>query len=333
MILLFILTILVSLFIINHSRTEFIGCFDNKFLRPIRGILALLICWHHISLECISYGAIYQEFRLWGVIVGQFFFISGYGLFYSWSHKNGYLKSFLSRSFKKLFVPFAVVLSLYVLKTYFNGCMHGNLLNMIIPYSGITYLPKSWFVYELMLLYIMFYYIFRLKIDVIRKLSVLLLICVLLIAVLVILGYGSNWYVSTLAFPIGMIYSYKEKYILHNFKLCIYGIISVILMLFVCYFVILNIFKKDVLYPMLNISLPLLLPMIAYKCKYFKSTVLDFFGSISYEVYLVHGIFVIWFLPYKSHSFVYIFSVYASSLLIAYVVEKIDKWLISKFLK
>lgn len=103
MILLFILTILVSLFIINHSRTEFIGCFDNKFLMPIRGVLALLICWHHISLECISYGTIYQEFRLcvWGgVIVGQFFFISGYGLFYSWSHKDGCLKSFLSRSFK-----------------------------------------------------------------------------------------------------------------------------------------------------------------------------------------------------------------------------------------
>lgn len=91
------------------------------------------------------------------VAVGCFFFISGYGLYASYSINKSYLDGFLLKRFRKLIVPFIFVILLYQLislesyKGIFSGLIVGN-LDYILPYS--------WYIFCAILFYFAFYCIF-----------------------------------------------------------------------------------------------------------------------------------------------------------------------------
>lgn len=78
---------------------------------PLRGVLAMGIVIHHISLrvvDAIPGGMwIFPQFQFWGApIVAVFFFLSGYGLMVSLITKGeNYLDGFLKKRLLKIVLP------------------------------------------------------------------------------------------------------------------------------------------------------------------------------------------------------------------------------------
>ena len=93
-----------------------IGRFSKEATLPLRGVLALLIVFHHISLRLtymvpkdakVNY---LRDFSDWGEpIVSVFFFLSGYGIIKSYQKKGkSYLEGFFSGRLLRLMVPFII---------------------------------------------------------------------------------------------------------------------------------------------------------------------------------------------------------------------------------
>lgn len=182
--------------------------FDKCKMTPIKAILALLIVADHLTFQ-IEMSWI-QPMRKWGApIVAMFFLISGYGLVKSYLSKGeAYLKGFFHKRIWKVILPALVAYGLYLLICFKPHNFGKELLALIS--NGTPLLPYSWFVEVLVLLYVGFWLSFRFAPEKL-KLPLTVLWSCLLIVIPIIIGYDRCWWVCTLAFPTGMIYSKFEN--------------------------------------------------------------------------------------------------------------------------
>lgn len=93
-----------------------------------------------------SYSIYLHDFQRWGsLIVGIFFFISGYGLSYSLHYKVGYIRNFfLHRIAKALLLPYMGALLFYFV---LNGNWSDySFFDHISRVSGPSLIPNDWFV-------------------------------------------------------------------------------------------------------------------------------------------------------------------------------------------
>lgn len=96
--LLTILIILITLFILFTYKTpkknKFVSSNDTS---SYKFYLSILILFHHLAIQTELYG--FREFKQWGsIIVGNFLFISGYGLMASYEKKGKkYFEHFFSK--------------------------------------------------------------------------------------------------------------------------------------------------------------------------------------------------------------------------------------------
>ena len=85
--------------------------FTMEATLPLRGVLAMGIVIHHISLRIVDATPddmwIFSQFQFWGApIVAVFFFLSGYGLMVSLITKGQeYLDGFLKKRLLKIVLP------------------------------------------------------------------------------------------------------------------------------------------------------------------------------------------------------------------------------------
>lgn len=93
----------------NHT---FMGVqFSKQATVPLRGLLAIGIVLHHLSLRLVEASPdchwIWLQFSFWGApIVAVFFFLSGYGLMVSLITKGQeYLDGFLKKRLLKIVLP------------------------------------------------------------------------------------------------------------------------------------------------------------------------------------------------------------------------------------
>lgn len=326
--------LLVSLFVIlccsaykvwRTPRMELLN-FDVKRVLPLRGILALLIVAHHLS-QHVSYLNLrfIRNFVLWGsIVVGVFFFITGYGLMVSYERKGtAYLKGFLSHRLCKLLPAFMLATFMWLLAMYvFKGISPFATIQEMV--YGDTPLPNSWFVYTIVLFYLFFY----LSARIVRNpvLMIVLLWCLSFgyVYVVQLVGWSIHWFISTYAISIGFTYAFCEKRVkmlLSKFPLVIVGLQAMVVgLLLVC-----------VLYPdakwlhWVNLAcvIPIFVILSVYILGMRQNKVLCFFGKISYEIYLVQGCFMVAYDKLSYHWVIYFFLTYASSILAAFVLHKI----------
>ena len=95
--------------------------FSKDATLPLRGVLALCIVLHHLSLRLmymIPEASFFNlsEFIKWGEpIVSVFFFMSGYGLIKSFLKKGtNYLDGFLTGRLSKIMIPYIICCVLYI---------------------------------------------------------------------------------------------------------------------------------------------------------------------------------------------------------------------------
>lgn len=174
----------------------------------LKDCLAILILLHHI-FEFMDCAAVVYPVRLGHCFVAMFFFISGYGLRKSLVSKDNYLKGFLYRRILKTYSPFAVATVLYVVARNAVGIRY-SIVEIFKSLVGLyTIVNFSWFIFEIIILYIMFYISYKF-LGAHQELVLSILCCVFIVTTFV-LKLDSYWYVSTLAFPVGVLFSKDES--------------------------------------------------------------------------------------------------------------------------
>ena len=83
-------TIIIAILFLVGLKSQDYRPFDKDKVVVLKPFLALGIVLSHLS----SYSIYLHDFQRWGsLIVGIFFFISGYGLSYSLHYKVGYIRN------------------------------------------------------------------------------------------------------------------------------------------------------------------------------------------------------------------------------------------------
>lgn len=196
---------------LSFNKGERFHLYEQRNLCTVlKYISALMVVTSHLS----GFHPINQTIRFefsWGwIAVCVFFFFSGYGVIYGFLRDgDAYLKSFPNKRFFRLIIP---LLSAYV----FYSLLYLNFeetpsFNLIFAnfFSAEPFLPYSWYVSEIMLLYLVFFFVakFSTKSNIIYRISACFLFFWLL---LFILGMPSFYKCSTPCFLIGIIYCYLE---------------------------------------------------------------------------------------------------------------------------
>ena len=336
---------------------------SKKRSKNILGLSAILIMLHHLGqrtsaswLPAIVRRPGLELFVPIGyLLVSFFFFCSGYGLIKSMRTKENYFNGFLVKRLNRILMIFIFTQVIYLIARVINGVTE-------LPLN-----PYSWYIYTIIILYIGFFLIYRKE----NKNSLALMgawilgysiICYILIK-------GNWWINSAPVFLLGIYMAEKESgddqvpkkrlpqlippaiifvitfvlseninSIYHLLKLKDYGIINivnVILQIVACSCFSLVIYRlacgkdshkthdddslqSEYQNPILNIL----------------SKVLSFYGSMTLEFYLIHGLFVQLFghhfmndstkpVYYIKNVLVYVLVVFVLSTVAAFILKKI----------
>ena len=321
----------------------------TKTSKNILGIFAILIMMHHLGQK-VSASWVPDAFRQKGLgvfvpigylLVSFFFFCSGYGLLKSAKTKEDYFKGFLLKKFNNTLLVFIVVDIIYFCVRIFRDAV-------AFPLN-----PYSWFVATIVILYVGFFLIYKKEGKSSFLLMSLWVVAYTLISYLTIKG---NWWMNaTPAFLVGIHVASKEEIILQKIrnKKALPIVISALLAA-VAFFISENSnaiysFLKMSNYEIINIF-KIVVQMVASSAfslfVYFIATlfnerekssligkVLSFYGSLTLEFYLIHGLYVQIFghhfldnsLPPVYHIknlFLYILVVFALSTLSAFLLKK-----------
>lgn len=303
--------------------------FDADMSLSLKGILALLIVLHHSAQPLCNNGEkFFFDFWYWGpAIVGMFFFLAGYGLTRSVMTKEGYMKTFFKKRFLKLLPPYIIAIVVYQCYLASAGRFEWSVLadNFL---KGIPPLTNTWYIIAIILFYLLFYAVFKTIRSV--KISVVVMWVLSLLYMFAIhkIGWGNWWWKSTLAFNIGMTYvlfesRIKEKIARRPIVFWIIMIVALALLYAFTYADLASPFIEG--FPSYSLSF-WLLPVFVLFAIYFigmpTGKVFGFLGKISYELYIVHEVFV-WMMPYNGNSFLFLLCIYAVSILIAAGLHKI----------
>lgn len=261
---------------------------DNSTL--LKGILSIMIVLLHSWKN-------YIVDSFWGiVIVSIFMFITGYGLMSSYKKKGkSYLDGFLHHRLLKLLPPLVIATVVYMAIWGVSG--HGTIVQWVDKFiqTGIPPIGATWYVFSVIFYYLFFYVAMMIGRTIFSKVVILTLLSFLFIGcVKHVFMWDDFWWCSSFAFLVGVVYQQVEGILLGVFKtpilyrMCAISLISALVACIIFY----NYYdNKLFLYFLINI-LPIALVFIIYKFGVPNSKVLTFVGLISYELYIVHDVFI-----------------------------------------
>lgn len=277
----------------------------------MKGLFAVSIVLCHLS-EMPGVDNLYFFKGTGNLGVSMFFFLSGYGLMCSYN-KNG-IKGFIKKRFSSVLIPFIFAEIISYCAFYFIPGVHGltqetyTLSSFITKFiqSGSTLIINGWYVFEILLLYILFYVSFA----VFSKNKKAGIACITFLTAAVTLFFAvlthytewiQFWAYSTMSFAYGILWSeYKtviESFLKKRYAFCFIFFTAMTVLCFFSNYI----FDKFDFFPAYNINTTflsryltspffiVLVMLISMKLKS-ENKVLLFLGNISYEIYLYHGL-------------------------------------------
>ena len=326
--------LLISLFVYLIPRTD-VDYLSNKSTKSLKGLLALLIIFHHVSQK-ITTGENFSNFEYMGrYIVALFFFLSGYGLYFQYSNNATYMENFLKKRLVRIFIPFFVFIVIYV----FYRATLGEVVNVDFflsfwrDHSNIVY--NGWFVNSIIVLYVIFYVSFKMK-DSKSSFYMLIFLTLVYIFLKVYQNHGDWEYVSMMAFLLGIFWMKNrisiDKYIEENYFVFLVSF-SILMYVFRHYEAIMKnigITNKYVYYGIVGnlctmvfvVYFLLLTNKLDFSNKY-----LNFLGDISFEIYMIHGLVMHYlgkfFVSSPVNDVIYTIVVLLVSIVFAYYIKKL----------
>ena len=314
-----------------------------KSTSGLRGFLALGIIFHHLS-PLVKSGEEFSNFSYMGTyIVSIFFFLSAYGLYVQNESRENYLDNFLVKRLSKIIVPFFIISLIYMFYRFVNGQLID--LNFFINLfkQGSTIIYNGWFVDIIILMYIFFYLSFKFFQN--KFLSIvfntIFIICYICLAIK--LGYNFWWYNSVLAFAIGLIWAKNQNKIdrfLEKYYFIVIVLVTVLLFVSHRYDILLKYLHIEDSYSYAlaanldNIIFTIYFIIVFLKKINFSNVYLNLIGRISFELYMIHGLVISMlakiFVSSRVNDVLFTLFVLIISLILAWIVNKIDKRIIQK---
>lgn len=285
------------------------GFYNSYLMKSVadsmKGFLAVVVLLHHISQRLSGDYLLFSVFYDAGFIaVAAFFFFSGYGLQKQRLNKGvKYRKDYFKKRVFTILIPFGIV----VVLQWLNNRAMGNyypikaVLNAMFVGDQPLMVMYSWYVVVILA----FYIIFGLLLYIIPKDNRKVITCVIGINILYVLfciwkGIGTYWFNAVHLLWIGMLAAQYEHVLIEWFKkryiLCL--IISILVFL-VSYVLIrgkildfTDTYMGDMIIKSIcAVAFVTLILLSNLKLK-IGNCILSFLGKISFEIYLMQGIFI-----------------------------------------
>ena len=325
----------------THDNEEYLSL---KTCNSIRGILALIVLFHHIA-QRINSGYLFSEFTKFGFLpVSVFFFFSGYGLMKKHISEEDYSKGFIKKRIPSLLIPYLIVIFLYWLMYACYGEVYSFTDMLDILSRGYIIASASWYIVDIIILYFVFY----LSMKLFKKNNWLIILCNVIFNVILMLlfkniSWGEYWYNTILISNLGMLWAFKEETIIKFIKKSYYLVLPMIVLLFSVLWgnrslvvKLLNFeFASALVTTIIGILFTLIVIFISRKF-IIGNKVLNFVGKISLEVYLLQGIFVYIFIKSGriiSSDILTSLIVIVLTVVFGYVFNKLFSFILSKYKK
>lgn len=267
--------------------------FSKQATVPLRGLLAIGIVLHHLSLRLVEVSPdchwIWLQFSFWGApIVAVFFFLSGYGLMVSLITKGQeYLDGFLKKRLLKIVLPLVLCSIVFEATSITLG---GQIADFRKDWP---FLPNCWFCVTIIIYYFAFYITALLfKSSPIKVAYSMWLFSFVYVFLFKVMDFCNWWYQMVLSINIGMTLAYYEtaiRNVLYKYKR------TIVLLLFLL--TILSAYwascSKTDNFPVGMMVLSLVVGLLIYSSLCLRpiksNRLLTFFGRYSFEIYLIHG--------------------------------------------
>ena len=301
----------------------------------LRGFFAVIIVIGHISY-LVNSGRIFHIFNTTGYQTAAFFFfLSGFGLIKSLDKDSGYLNGFIPKKIRTLIIPYLILCLIYWAVNFLIKEPPNTLTEVLRSFiSGTPVVDNSWYLILCLLFYLSFYIFAKLfnKNKILIAASSFVL-CICLVFLFKYLGWGTWWYDSNYGYAAGMLWAIFDKNIAKAAqKLPVY--ILMLLAAIVCWFIT---FRLGLRFYSLNhqfvrinaVFLSLIVFLFVMKIK-LGSPILKFYGRISLELYLIHGLIIRLLRSdyiYISNDLLWGLSIIAASTAAAYLLHKLFSFL------
>lgn len=314
-----------------------INFMDRGTTSVIRGLAILGIVLHHCSQYFDAFGPAGSLFRQSGyALTAVFFLLSGYGCYFSLKKYNGIDKNkkaikpltlwtlkHSSRIYFDFIIVFVTNLVLLKFVNFGYSLTTKEILYDIFTVTQPTWV--SWYPKIQIFCYIVFAISFLLSKK--HKELITFVISVIYISVVWKLGWQSMWYTSVLAFSIGAFFA---KYLpqLKITKKANVFLFVISISLFGVLFCLQPFYKENLLR---FLSTIVLCPAVVFFTGFFnlKSKILTFIGNMSFEIYLIHLMFLRLFCYMDINPYLAVILIIVISMVCGYVVNCVVK----KFIK
>ena len=280
---------------------------EISFLNYLKGVSIVAIILYHLIYNFLNVpNLIKMGSSFGGAGVHIFFFCSGFGLYLSYLKKGFNIKTYTCKRLKRLYIPYIIIIFISFLVPFmFEGqnrivalCSHIFLFKMFIPEYEDSFGIQMWYISTI----IQFYFIYTILLKIVNKIKIkkLFILSVLISIIWAIFISFSGLYTERIwssfflqylwEFVLGMLIaeaSYKNNKFLKKDINFVWYIIMFIISFGV--FALMSI-KGGILKNFKDVFSALsfmTLCIILYKLKFFNK-LFNYFGKISYELYLVH---------------------------------------------
>ena len=295
------------------------NAFEQKQMMALRGICAIEIMLGHIGIATESL-VLFPNRKAGILFVGIFFALSGYGLMYSVSNKENYLQGFWKKRIPKILIPAYVT---FLIGIVIRSIMSGNANNFVNIISIKRFFGQTnWYVWELLVMYIVFYICARLDKSLSKSQYILLVFSLVFVCVAFEMRVANPWYGSTLCFWLGLFYYMKSEMFIRFSENIFWGKI-VIGIVFLGVFCTLFFMQEGILGNLVArncASLIFAILVIMWLHRFSIGNMVSvWLGKYSYEIFLFHPLLISVLRPWVKNDVLYAVMVIAGTILAAFI--------------
>ncbi len=316
------------------KRNFFYDFHSLKQTQSWKGIAAIAIVLDHIwfSTNSIWLKPFYLSAFL---VVGLFFYLSGYGLIKSQPKETSVFQITMVRRLLSIIIPVLIANALFVCTLIIAGSTYTlpeALFSIVNIFGGDRINSAVWFIFNLVFLYVLYFISFRLFNKETAVLCLLGMTCVMTALFVIFTPNQYNLFGMNFCFVVGIIVGYFEHRIFAFIKkkpiksvLISLGFFLLFLLLYQYFYE--NIVIGKVIFRNLSaIWFSLFVVIFGLLIKLQNKSTL-FWGKISFELFLYHNLFITLFrsnIFYIPDDSIYTVSVLIATFICSFLINKLD---------
>lgn len=327
-ILIILIIVMFGIKVRNDDSEEILNYIDTT---TINGICVLFIFISHSTqywrLSDNWLDSIYQHIQnihnQWVVV--PFLAFSGYGVMYSFLHKENYILTYPRKRILRTLLNFDLAVVLYLIVELIIG-EHYSLETVLGSFIGVTSVGNSnWYIFAILIMYTCSYFTVRVTNKSYLRIIMLFVEAGIYWIIMETLGFGERFYSTIMCYPAGAAIAFYKDKITNTFKDKRYFSLSALT------FLILITYKLRFNPIVMNLSSIILIGCIVWFLCFFKirSVVLYFFGKHAFSIFILQripGILLNAFITNESISkYIWIIVDFLITILIALIYDALLK--------